>query len=500
MTDQKISFAHVVWAVILFIVCSLSNISWADRALLIGVGKYANSAYDLNGIDLDIQTARILMRQMGIPTENIKELRDSEATLDKTLATIETWLIKGTQKNERVIFYFSGHGTQIDDINHDEIDGADEVLAMHDFSRVATATGKTQVKGVLVDDKLNALLNKIPSQQIFVLVDACNSGTVTKSIQLRSATMFPAKTRSMGQVKYLTYPGMPQTRSTAGHAVSILEHSANNVVALSATRDHEKATATENGSIFTRALQESINKAIRTQTNHINFAELAAESTSFIKANIVDKSQHFHPQITGNETLAHHPWVLTQVQVPAGPVWQALEILVKKSPETFNVSAQGDTFMINDFMDMTLDIPWQAYLNIIEVGEDDQPTILFPNKYKSNNQVKKGQMSFPPLDAKWGFQANKIGRSLTVAFLSTHPINLYQLASKEQGENGKLDVFAALNQAGILTLHETMQRNFTVAPRPNRAAKIATGRLLTKVEAVQEVNTDDEASPLLLLE
>jgi len=500
MLNSLNGFRQMVWCATIITLLAFANTSLADRALLIGVGKYANSAYDLNGIDLDIQTARTLMLQMGIPAKNIKILQNSEATLKNTLQTIENWLIKDTKKNERVIFYFSGHGTQIDDINHDEIDGADEVLALHDFSWVATATGKARVKGVLVDDQLNALLNKIPSQQIFVLVDACNSGTVTKSIQLRSATMFPAKATSMGQVKYLTYPGMPQTRSTAGHAVSILEDTTNNVVALSATRDHEKATATENGSIFTQALQESINKAIRTQTNRINFAELAVETTSFIKANIVDKSQHFHPQITGNEKLAQHPWVLTQVQVQAGPVWQALETLMNKSRQTFNISAQRDTFMINDFMDMTLDIPWSGYLNIIEVGEDDQPTILFPNQHKSINQVKKGQMNFPPLDAMWGFQANKIGRSLTVAFLSTHPINLYQLASKEPGENGKLDVFAALNQAGILTLHETMQRNFTVAPRPNRAAKIATGRLLTKVEAVQAENTADGASPLLLLE
>lgn len=227
---------------------------------------------------------------------------------------------------------------------------------------------------------------------------------------------------------------------------------------------------------------------------------MAAETTLFIKANIVDQSQHFHPQITGNVKLAEHPWALTQVQVQAGPVWQALETLMNKSQQTFHISAQRDTFVMDDFMDMTLDVPWSGYLNIIEVGEDDQPTILFPNEFQPDNQIKKGPMSFPPLDAMWGLQANKVGRSLTVAFLSTHPVNLYQLASKELAKNGKLDVFAALNQTGILTLHETLHRNFTVAPRPNRVAKIATGRLLTKVEAVQEVNTDDGASPLLLLE
>jgi len=255
MLNPLNNFRQLLGCATVITLLALPSIALADRALLIGVGKYANSAYDLNGIDLDIQTARILMLQMGIPQNNIKVLQNSEATLDKTLTTIENWLVKGTQKNERVILYFSGHGTQIDDINDDEIDGADEVLAMHDFSRVVTATGKARVKGVLVDDQLNALLNKIPSQQIFVLVDACNSGTVTKSIQVRSATMFPAKTASTGQVKYLTYPGMPQTRSTAGQAVSILEQTTNNVVALSATRDHEKATATEHGSIFTQALQ-----------------------------------------------------------------------------------------------------------------------------------------------------------------------------------------------------------------------------------------------------
>jgi hypothetical protein len=69
--------------------------------------------------------------------------------------------------NKFLFFNFSGHGTQIRDVDGDEADGFDEALCPCDFESA----------GVIVDDDLSQWLEILPSHQLFAVCDCCHSGT-----------------------------------------------------------------------------------------------------------------------------------------------------------------------------------------------------------------------------------------------------------------------------------------------------------------------------------
>jgi len=96
------------------------------------------------------------------------------ANINADFATITSAinsLPKGT--NSLFILYFSGHGSQVPDLNGDEADGWDEVIMFHDV--VPVAGGFT---GVYTDDDLEEKLSNINATQIVVIVDSCFSGSL----------------------------------------------------------------------------------------------------------------------------------------------------------------------------------------------------------------------------------------------------------------------------------------------------------------------------------
>jgi len=222
-----------------------------DRALLVGVGKYRNPGANLDGIQLDLAMMQEVATLLGFRQNQIKVIQDEQATLSNVEQAIGTWLTQGVAPEDQVLFYFSGHGAQIPDENGDEADGADEVLVMHDVE-VVQRNGRASLANVLVDDRFNELLVRIPSQHILVMVDACHSGTATKSVSLSPRGLGETE----GMFKFYYYPSMPVT---AKSDFSISEQGDRpGYVALAAARDDEQAITTRQGSIFTLGLRQSI--------------------------------------------------------------------------------------------------------------------------------------------------------------------------------------------------------------------------------------------------
>ena len=86
---------------------------------------------------------------------------------------MDTWMRKGVEAGDRVILYYSGHGSFTPDLDGDEPDGVDEVLVTHDVRRV-TLNGKRALTGVVTDDRLASLVAAIPSDNVLIIVDACH--------------------------------------------------------------------------------------------------------------------------------------------------------------------------------------------------------------------------------------------------------------------------------------------------------------------------------------
>ena len=142
------------------------------KSLLIGI-NYTGTNNALNGCINDISHINtFLTTKCGYNASNIKILTDN--TTEKPLrSNIENgikWLVKDCKAGDTLFFYYSGHGSQIQDINKDEKSGLDDVMVPLDF----------MTTGVITDDWLYTnLASKIPQGvTLWAFTDCCHSGTM----------------------------------------------------------------------------------------------------------------------------------------------------------------------------------------------------------------------------------------------------------------------------------------------------------------------------------
>jgi hypothetical protein len=136
-----------------------------DRALLIGIDKYQNAS-NLVGSKQDAKDMQQFIKSVwGYKNHQIRILTDAQATRQAILNAFDNWLINGSSSGDKILFYFSGHGSYTNDRNGDESDGYDEFLLPVDFPRMIT------------DDEINARLQGLKGRQVMVIIDACHSGT-----------------------------------------------------------------------------------------------------------------------------------------------------------------------------------------------------------------------------------------------------------------------------------------------------------------------------------
>jgi len=396
-----------------------------DRALLIGVGRYAQFDERLNGVSLDIAMMREISHLMGFKGDEIKVLEHEHASTAKVYAAIESWLIRGTGPDDRVLLYFSGHGSQIPDENGDEEDQFDEVLLLYDAFLKET-NGRQSLSGVLIDDHLNRMLARMKSRNVLVILDACHSGSATKRLQLssRSFQTDPAK------VKYFYYS--PSLEAAGGSGSFDLMKSQvppaemSHYVAIAACRDDEKTVATAQGSIFTLGLRQTIRSAAAAGTS-ITPEELQIGTEKFIRKQIRSDVAAFHPQIAGNMLLRKHPLALVSPGGEDGFVRRKLETLVYKSNESVWLKLNKTCYEPNEALEISVWIPEPGFLNIMHIGVDDRATVLFPNRYHPQNAVQRGKIAVP--DRRMDFEMvaeGPAGINLITAFLTRSPLNGYQ--------------------------------------------------------------------------
>jgi hypothetical protein len=396
-----------------------------DRALLIGVGRYAQFEEKLNGVSLDIGMMREFVHLMGFKSHEIKVLEHEHASAAKVYNAIENWLINGVGPDDRVLFYFSGHGSQIPDENDDEDDQFDEVLLLYDTA-LAEKRGQQTLNGVLLDDHLNHMLARMKSRNILVILDACHSGSATKRMQLSSRSFQTGQAK----VKYFYYSPLLEAAGGSG-SFDLMKPRAipggeSHYVAITACRDDEKTVATAQGSIFTLGLRQTIRSAAAAGTS-ITPEELQLGTTKFIREQIRSDVAVFHPQIAGNLLLRKRPLKLVSAGGGNGFVRQKLETLVHKSNETVWIKLNKACFEPGEAMEISVWIPEPGFLNLMHIAADDQATVLFPNQYHPHNAVGRGKITLPTRRMDFEMVAEgPSGPNLIIAFITRLPINGYQ--------------------------------------------------------------------------
>lgn len=155
------------------------------RALLIGINDYSASRLpattqpkaperdwsNLDGTGNDVKTMHeLLTSTRGFSNTDIETLIDHRATRAAILDSIERHLLRPAQKDDVVLFYYSGHGSQVRNSLSSEDDKLDESLVPADSRR-----GAPDIR----DKELRALFNRILDRgaQLTVILDACHSGS-----------------------------------------------------------------------------------------------------------------------------------------------------------------------------------------------------------------------------------------------------------------------------------------------------------------------------------
>ena len=443
----------------------------AQRALLIGVGDVHN--FPLPAIDLDIDNMKKNALVMGFKPDEIKVLYDEQATYANVREALNNWIHDGVGPNDKVLIYFSGHGTRVADAQ--SASGVDDALVMHDAQPV-TLNGHATVKNVLLGRELGAAIARTPSHEVLVLVDACHSGTATRDIQLGNLSLG----QSTAVTRFFTYPGMPEapapgtaTRGfTVQRAANVVSGS-ENYAALSAARDDELASGTEQGGMFTLGVTGAIQDAAR-DGKHPSVDDLRQAATVYIAGHLKEQDRS-HPVADGNQRLIRGELALLPLKDGQGPTWQSLLALASKGQgQPLKIAGgSGGQVKVGEQIVLEVAVPRDGYLNVVTVDSQDRATVLYPNKFNPTNQVKAGNFRFPTPQMNFVVRASDpTGPSLVVAFLSDKKVNLLDLGVEGRDAAGKM-------QQAFTEVNARATRALVVESRQDQ---ISSGTLTVRVD------------------
>ena len=161
------------------------------RALLIGINDYTASTLtprpqsapapgrdwpNLAGAVNDVNTMRdMLVALYGFDRNDILTLADQAATRDAMIESITQHLVNSAAKDDIVLFYFAGHGSQVRNSLSEERDKLDESIVPAD-SRIGAAD--------IRDKELRMLFNRILDRgaRLTVILDNCHSSSGARGL------------------------------------------------------------------------------------------------------------------------------------------------------------------------------------------------------------------------------------------------------------------------------------------------------------------------------
>jgi hypothetical protein len=154
------------------------------RALLIGINTYGSpNIRSLNGAVNDVETmSQVLSTKFGFPTQQIRILLDSDATREGILSALQG-MVNQAGTNDMLYIHFSGHGSQLKDLNGDEADGMDETIVPYD--------GRTGDIRDITDDEIGEILGRLKNTNLLIVLDSCHSGTATRSAGIAVRSLPP---------------------------------------------------------------------------------------------------------------------------------------------------------------------------------------------------------------------------------------------------------------------------------------------------------------------
>jgi hypothetical protein len=261
---RTVSFAALLTVLPLLAFGSQQRTAATHWALLVGISDYTHFADveggDLPGAEHDARRIRDVLVMKGyVPDANIRLLLNGDATRAAIEEAITGWLAESARPGDNVTIFFAGHGSQMWDESGDEDDGLDETIAPADV--MATST-----ENDISDDTFNEWLSALPTDNVVVILDNCNSGTGTRDVTPFSRGRLLARDMSRVPRPTAARRALPGQQDDSG-----FDAGETRVLELSAAQPHQVAVdaffpATEgteafHGGAFTTYLVQQLWKA-----------------------------------------------------------------------------------------------------------------------------------------------------------------------------------------------------------------------------------------------
>jgi len=467
----------------------------ADRALVIGIGTYANlpEKMFLEGPKNDVPLIeKLLKEKLGYGADAVRVLRDAQATRAAILSSIDEWLVNGTQPGDRVYLYFSGHGLQVKDVSGDEEDGLDEALSTYDI-----VAGDGDWSNVILDDEIDAMLARLKDRAVTIVIDACHSGTISRSLStevgdaMENARFLPrphakpgdgAKTRGLRVDVALVKPevakesGVEAWSAASSYQVAwddtrLPPEERHGVFTLSYVNGHEISAADSNGNgiVSNAELLEYVKKQSQTYCAaqsqcqgldpqlEVNYALLGASASS--------------PTVSATDTQQQTPdyGKIEEVKVEdtaqnayvaADPVDAVGDILGKAESGDVAVALSSDHLKNGDSFRISVTSRTGGHLILYDVDTDGKATQIFPNEaaQKITRLAPGTPITIPDDYYGFDFEAEGPSENVLVAIVVADDVDLTGVAPNGYGLTKELDARTTIADiAG--TLKQTWTRD-----------------------------------------
>ena len=403
-------------------------------ALIIGVGEYGYSGVTpLVGVKHDMVSAAKIATAMGIPENNVKYLRNSQATKTNILEALKQ-LGDTSGDGSRTFVYFSGHGTR-QSAGNECVEGLltyeGSTISNQEFAGATQKIAKT-------------------SDKFITLVDACHSEGVV-----------PPKTRAL--IKDQLTPKFYMKSGTAADACSVISNYKTrsllpevtklgalkeNFVQVSSSRPDEVSfDEPDKGGLATQGIRDCLLSQAKdtNQSGAVTLEEVQQCAQRFVDGRLknVPGIKPHHITVTGNRNLIPvqrpptvvalatppveppkpvvappTPPVIVAAPAPQPPVTSATPIALpapekippqepllaslatlkdieqQRNPKRMvDVKVSKPVMKIGkDSLDLSIKSSHDGYIYMILLGSDAKSFyVLYPNGLDKNNAIKAGQ-------------------------------------------------------------------------------------------------------------
>ena len=421
-----------------------------QKALLIGAGEYPYlpDEKQLDGPHNDVRSMKaFLVNEWGFSDSDVSLILDKEATKQGMLDALGDWLPGATRPGDRVVIYYSGHGSQVPDTNGDERDGKDETFVPTDYGR-----NGDRAEDMLLDDELANALNRLRDRQVLLIADTCHSGNVTKNLQVDGLNAKP---------RYL-----PFGKATKGivRDEGPISEDINVHLTLSAVLPHQLAWELDGSGIFTKLFIKALTdmRADRngngrlTTAELINYVKPRTESWCERVPECRKEGLGFTPNLDPkNETFVLQPVATggqpVVTQEDAGAI---SDILPALGNDTIDIDIRpGNRLRIGNKVSIRLTSTKDGHLTLLDRNAKNELTLLFPTQVDFEKGISDRIWAHRPLTVpdkshRFTFTAQEpAGPGELIAIVTNDRVDLDSLLAEYRGfeliEN-KLDLMRSI--------------------------------------------------------